>query len=125
MKRFWVCTFLALSTAVCMGGPLRVALLDFEDETISQSLFDGIDTFFFMTPLSEDQVAASRRVLDAAVEGGVQHIVRLSSRSAGWDEQSEFRAWHREIDDDVRKSDAQQPACQNSSSAIATPGSKH
>lgn len=83
-----------------------VVLLDFEDPTISPSLFEGIDAFFFMTPLIEDQVVASRRVLDAAIEGGVQHIVRLSSRSAGWDEQSELRAWHREIDDAVRKSGA-------------------
>jgi len=83
-----------------------VVLLDFEDRTISPSLFEGIDAFFFMTPLIEDQVAASRRVLDTAIEGGVQHIVRLSSRSAGWDEQSELRAWHRQIDDAVRKSGA-------------------
>jgi uncharacterized protein YbjT (DUF2867 family) len=83
-----------------------VVLLDFEDPTIQSSLFEGSDAFFFMTPLLEDQVAASRRVLDAAIEAGVPHIVRLSSRSAGWDEQSKLRAWHREVDDAVRKSGA-------------------
>lgn len=79
-----------------------VVSLDFEDLTIAPALFEGIDGFFFMTPLIEDQVAASRRVLDAAIEGGVRHVVRLSSRSAGWDERSALRAWHREIDDAVR-----------------------
>jgi uncharacterized protein YbjT (DUF2867 family) len=77
-----------------------------EDLTIAPALFEGIDGFFFMTPLIEDQVAASRRVLDAAIEGGVRHVVRLSSRSAGWDERSALRAWHREIDDAVRTSGA-------------------
>jgi uncharacterized protein YbjT (DUF2867 family) len=83
-----------------------VVSLDFDDQTIAPSLFDGVDTLFFMTPLIEDQVAASRRVLDAAIEGGVRHVVRLSSRSAGWDERSALRAWHREIDDAVRTSGA-------------------
>ena len=59
-----------------------------------------------MTPFIEDQVAASRRVLNAAIEAGVPHIVRLSSRAAGWDACSELRAWHREIDDAVRESGA-------------------
>lgn len=79
---------------------------DFEQSTISPSLFDGIDAFFFMTPLIEEQVAASGRVLAAAIDAGVPHIVRLSSRSAGWDQRSELRAWHREIDDAVRESGA-------------------
>lgn len=79
---------------------------DFADRDISPAFFDGIDAFFFMTPLIENQVAASRRVLDAAIEAGVPQIVRLSSRSAGWDQHSELRAWHREIDDAVRESGA-------------------
>ena len=83
-----------------------LATLDFADPAISPSLFDGIDAFFFMTPLIDDQVAASSRVLRAAIEGGVRHIVRLSSRSAGWDERSELRAWHREIDDAVASAGA-------------------
>jgi len=83
-----------------------VVSLDFDDQTIAPSLFDGVDRFFFMTPLIEDQVAVSRRVLHAAIEEGVRHVVRLSSRSAGWDERSALRAWHREIDDAVRTSGA-------------------
>ena len=75
-----------------------VRSLDFEDPTTSPALFEAIDAIFFMTPLIEDQITCSRHVLDAAIERGVRHIVRLSSRSAGWDERSELRAWHREID---------------------------
>lgn len=80
--------------------------LDFTEPNISASVFEGVDVFFFMTPLIDEQVAVSCRVLDAAIEGGVPHIVRLSSRSAGWDKRSELRAWHREIDDAVRASGA-------------------
>lgn len=81
-------------------------ILDFEDDAISAELFDGIDSFFFMTPLIENQVSASRRVLDAAIEAGVPYIVRLSSRAVGWDQRSALRAWHREIDDAVKESGA-------------------
>ena len=83
-----------------------VVRLDFEDDAIDAALFDGVDAFFFMTPLIENQVAASRRVLEAAMQGGVGHVVRLSSRSAGWDESSALRDWHRQIDDAVRASGA-------------------
>lgn len=83
-----------------------VVPLDFEDPEITDTVFEGVDAFFFMTPLIEDQVAASIRVLDAAIGAGVRHVVRLSSRSAGWDQMSVLRAWHREIEDAVRSSGA-------------------
>ncbi|MDH3201028.1 MAG: NmrA family NAD(P)-binding protein [Myxococcales bacterium] len=73
-------------------------------EPPSPSVFGGIDAFFFMTPLIEDQVPISQRVLDAAEKAGVAHVVRLSSRSAGWDHQSKLRAWHRMIDESVQRS---------------------
>jgi len=81
-----------------------VVPLDFAAERADPSSFEGVDAFFFMTPLIDDQVAASRRLLEAAIEGGVSHVVRLSSRSVEWDEESSLRAWHRAIDDDVRAS---------------------
>jgi uncharacterized protein YbjT (DUF2867 family) len=83
-----------------------VVLLDFEDDAVDAGMFEGVDALFLMTPLIENQVTASRRVLDAAIGGRVAHIVRLSSRSAGWDEHSALRAWHREVDDAVRASGA-------------------
>jgi uncharacterized protein YbjT (DUF2867 family) len=89
-----------------LPGVSDVRPLDFEHQTIATSLFRSVDSFFFMTPRIEDQVVRSARVLHAAIEGGVRHIVRLSSRSAGWDQQSRLRAWHREIEDAVRKSGA-------------------
>ena len=80
-----------------------VVPLDFS-ELAWPSLFEGVDAFFFMTPLIEDQVAASSRVFQAAAEAGVAHVVRLSSRSAGWDHHSKLRAWHRAIDEMVQES---------------------
>ena len=73
-------------------------------EPVSPSLFDRVDAFFFMTPLIEDQVAVSQLVVDAARKAGVAHVVRLSSRSAGWDHKSKLRAWHRMIDESVLRS---------------------
>lgn len=74
---------------------------DFRDEASMAAAFEGVDAFFFMTPLIEDQLALSRRALDIALAAGVTQVVRLSSRSAEWDFESELRAWHREIDADV------------------------
>ena len=81
-----------------------VAPLDYSSDEIDPSVFYGVDAFFFMTPLMDDQVSASRAVLSAAMEAEVPHVVRLSSRSAGWDQHSALRAWHRAIDDEVMRS---------------------
>lgn len=83
-----------------------VVSLDFAAGHPDPAVFEGVDALFLMTPLIEDQVAASRRVLEAAVAGGVAHVVRLSSRSAGWDRRSKLRSWHREIENIVRDSPA-------------------
>ena len=81
--------------------------LDFgSSRELDVTIFHGVDVLFFMTPLIDEQVTASRRVLDAAIAGGVSHVVRLSSRSAGWDFDSVLRAWHREVEDAVRDSGA-------------------
>lgn len=89
-----------------LPGVSDVVTLDFEEASTPASAFEGIDAMFFMTPLIENQVETSRRVLHAAIEGGVQHIVRLSSRSTAWDVESKLRAWHREIEHAVRRSGA-------------------
>jgi uncharacterized protein YbjT (DUF2867 family) len=82
----------------------KLVRLDYEDEGLDPATFEGADALFFMTPLIERQVARSARVLRAAREAGVKHVVRLSSRSAGWDQSSELRAWHRETEALVRDS---------------------
>ncbi len=79
-----------------------VVRLDFR-ELVWPSLFEGVDALFFMTPLIEEQVEVSKKVLAAAAGAGVPHVVRLSSRSAGWDRRSKLRAWHREIDEMVTR----------------------
>lgn len=94
------------AVAGILPGVRDVVPLDFDAGAIDPALFEGVDAFFFMTPLIEDQVAASRRILDAAIKGGATHVVRLSSRSAGWDQRSALRAWHREIEDATRESGA-------------------
>ena len=87
-----------------LSGASDVVTFDFEARSISPTQFEEVDAFFFMAPLIETQVSASLRVLNAAMAAGVPHIVRLSSRAAGWDERSKLSAWQREIDDAVRES---------------------
>lgn len=74
---------------------------DFRDPDSMRAAFEGVAAFFFMTPLVERQVEISRLALDAALDAGVQQVVRLSSRSAEWDFESALREWHRRIDADV------------------------
>lgn len=80
-----------------------VVPLDYAQPRLAESAFESVDAFFFMTPLIESQLSSSMIVLTAALDAGVQHIVRLSSRSAGWDHESALRAWHREIEDAVMR----------------------
>lgn len=94
------------AVADVLPGVNDVVPLDFGSSPIDPGLFEGIDSFFFMTPLIENQVIASRRVLEAATEGGVAHVVRLSSRAAGWDKRSALRVWHRELEDATRETRA-------------------
>lgn len=75
--------------------------LDLHDTASLDEALKGVDGLFFMTPLVGEQVRLSLRLLDRALDAGVRHVVRLSSRSAGWDFSSELRAWHRAIDADV------------------------
>jgi uncharacterized protein YbjT (DUF2867 family) len=80
-----------------------VVPLDYAGLRPDESAFEGVDAFFFMTPLIESQLSSSMTVLTAALDAGVPHVVRLSSRSAGWDRQSALRAWHRDIEDAVMR----------------------
>ena len=81
-----------------------VVPLDFTG-LVGPTLFEDVDALFFMTPLIDEPVPASKQVLAAAVKAGVPHVVRLSSRSASWDERSRLRAWQREIDEMVLRAD--------------------
>jgi len=89
--------------ASVVPGALDVVPFDY-DQPIDRAVFEGVDAFFFMTPLMDNQVLASQTALDAALEAGVRHVVRLSSRSAGWDQRSALRAWHRQIEEQVMRS---------------------
>lgn len=94
------------AVADVLPGASDLVTFDIEASSISPRSFAQIDALFFMTPLVQNQVAASERVLNAALEAGVPHIVRLSCRAAGWDARSELRVWHRKIDDAIRESGA-------------------
>lgn len=80
-----------------------VVPLDYDGQEPDASIFADVDAFFFMTPLIEAQVSTSAAVLASALRAGVHHVVRLSSRSAIWDDRSALRIWHREIEAEVMR----------------------
>ncbi|MFO0695094.1 MAG: NAD(P)H-binding protein [Polyangiales bacterium] len=74
---------------------------DFLDASTWAPAFEGIEAFFFVSPLVDDQLALSLGVLEAAARSGVRHCVRLSSRATGWDRECPLRGWHRAIEDAI------------------------
>lgn len=81
----------------------RVAL-DYDDVGTLDAAFRGVDAFFFVSPLTDSQVVTGLAALDAARRAGVAACVRLSSRATGWDDVSELRRWHRELEAAIRAS---------------------
>lgn len=72
-------------------------------ETYAAALRE-VDALFLVSPLVVDQVEPARALLEAARAAGVAHCVRLSSRATGWDDVSELRLWHRQVEEAVRTS---------------------
>jgi uncharacterized protein YbjT (DUF2867 family) len=53
-------------------------------ETLAK-VFEGVDAFFFISPLVENMVALATNLIDAAKQAGVKHIVRSSANGASPD----------------------------------------
>jgi uncharacterized protein YbjT (DUF2867 family) len=84
--------------AYASQAPIEHVRFDFADASSFAPALEGVDAFFFVSPLSENQVSEAETLLAAAVAAGVRHVVRLSSRATGWDQVCVLRKWHREIE---------------------------
>ena len=69
-----------------------------------RSALDGCDQLFFALPFSETMPSRAERLLGAAREAGIRHIVRLSAWRAGELPHNEMAVMHGDIDDMVRAS---------------------
>lgn len=69
-----------------------------------RSALDGCDQLFFALPFSEAMPGRAERLLGAAREAGIRHIVRLSAWRAGDLPHNEMAVMHGDIDDLVRAS---------------------
>ncbi len=89
---------------VAREGAAEHVRVDFDAVETLAPAFEGVDAFFFVSPLVDRQVEQAHRVIAAAERAGVRHCVRLSSRATGWDESCVLRKWHREIEAALRAS---------------------
>lgn len=69
-----------------------------------RSALDGCDQLFFALPFSDVMTRRAERLLGAAQDAGIRHIVRLSAWRAGDLPHNEMAVMHGEIDDMVRGS---------------------
>ena len=73
------------------------APFDFDDPATLRPALQGVDSVFLLTGYSVDMLAHSKRVLDAAKEEGVRHIVHLGALAADDTPHAHF-AWHQLIE---------------------------
>lgn len=66
-------------------------------ETFAPAL-KGADRLFLLTPVSQDQVAQSKQLVEAARAAGVRHIVKLSALGVDNEPGILLGRWHREAE---------------------------
>lgn len=86
------------------GLDVELAKGDLEDAASVQAALDGIDHFFLLTANPENQLELESRLVDAAVAGGVEHIVKLSASNVSDDSDVQFFRWHRAVEQKIEES---------------------
>lgn len=77
---------------------------DFDQPDSIERAMEGCDHVFLLSPPHPDQVRREEAVIDAAVRGGVGHVVALSVMGANRSSPAAFARWHAEIDDHLMAS---------------------
>jgi uncharacterized protein YbjT (DUF2867 family) len=77
----------------------------FDDLGSLRTALDGIDTLFLTGRDNPDQVDQHIRVLDAARDAAVRHVVKLSAIGARADSPVALMRWHHAIEERLRASD--------------------
>lgn len=83
---------------------VEVAEVDYERPETVERAFESVDRFFLLTPVSEEMVGITARLVDAAMRMGVRHIVKLSVIGAG-EIDAKFMNLHRESELIIEGSD--------------------
>ncbi|TGE22523.1 SDR family oxidoreductase [Hymenobacter aquaticus] len=83
---------------------LQLVELDYSKPQTLHVALTGVDRLALITPFSEDQVEIGKRVIDAAKQAGVQHIVRLSAAGADAEPGIQLGRWHREVEQHLEQS---------------------
>ncbi|TGE14681.1 SDR family oxidoreductase [Hymenobacter elongatus] len=81
-----------------LNPDVQLVELDYDKPQTLQVALTGVNRLFLITPFTEDQVAIGQRVIDAAKQAGVQHIVRLSVAGAAVEPGIQLGRWHREVE---------------------------
>ncbi|MCB2407259.1 SDR family oxidoreductase [Hymenobacter lucidus] len=87
-----------------LNPDVQLVEIDYSKPETLHVALTGVDRLFLLTPFSEDQVAIGKRVIDAARQAGVQHIVRLSVAGADAEPGIQLGRWHREVEQYLEQS---------------------
>jgi uncharacterized protein YbjT (DUF2867 family) len=79
-------------------GPVEVVNLDYAAPSSLAAALEGVEKAFLLTPVVLNQAEIVKRLVDAALKMGVQHIVRLSAAGAGDVPGIQLGRWHREAE---------------------------
>ncbi len=74
-----------------------------EDRTVDRAV-RGANRIFLLSSAHPDMPRIHRKVIDAAGNYGVEHVVRVSTRGASLGSRVNIRRWHAEADDYLRQS---------------------
>ncbi len=77
---------------------------DYERQELVTKAVQGVDKIFLATPFAKDQVELAGRLVDAAKEAGVKHIVKLSAIGCEQEPGIQLGRWHRAIEKQVEAS---------------------
>lgn len=82
------------SAAKLESDNVDVRVGDLRDKGDLHRFLEGVSSLFLLTPPSPDQTAVQNAIVDAAVEKGVESIVKLSVYTAAEDSLCNFSRWH-------------------------------
>lgn len=83
---------------------VEFALADAGNPKSLQDIFDGADTFFFISPLVENMVELAKSTILAAKESGIRHIIRSSANGASAEAPIVMGRLHGEVEGLVKNS---------------------
>lgn len=71
---------------------------DLEESATLPSIFEGAKRLFLLTGNAQSMVRLQKNAIDAAVEAGIEHVVKLSARGAHPGSKSAIGRWHYEVE---------------------------